>query len=158
MPKGFPKPCPQTLDWLDDWEPEEPAIQYEAEQIRGSDAAMRVSQAVGVSLKECGHTREKVARMMTEYLGHDVPKSALDAWAAPGRERDIPHKDLVALAVVLQDWRLLSVGAEEVDCIIIPRQYEELIKLAVTIEKARKLEEDIATKRSILRDLGIVTP
>jgi hypothetical protein len=155
MPKGYPKPCNETIDLLD-WKPTNPAIQFEPDEVKAQDLSTKISRAVSTALKQSTMAREEVADRMSEYLGTTVPVSALDAYASQEKDRDIPHTKLIALAYALKDWRLLSIGAEELDCIVVPREFAELIRLAQLAEMRRRVDEEISAGQHSIKKLGLV--
>lgn len=156
MPKGHPHPCPKTLDLLAGWTPPDPAIRYEADDVRGTDLSTKIARAIATSLKESGLAREEVAKRMGEYLGETVPVSALNQYSALSKPHEISHKRLIALSYALSDWRLLSIAAEELDCIVVPASYGELIQVALTAEKVRELNERLETSRGLLKNMGLL--
>ncbi len=154
MPKGHPNPCAGTLDLLS-WEPPEPAIRFEPDDIRANDIQTKIARAVSAALRQSDLDREEVARRMGEFLGKTVTLDTLNAYASQAKPHDITHTRLIALAHALEDWRLLSIGAEEMDCIVVPKEYEELIRLALISEQLKKLQREVEAGSVVIEKLGL---
>ena len=68
--------------------------------------------------------REQIAAKMSEWLGKDVSKHMLDAYASEAREEQtIPFLRVLALLHVTGDVRLLQLGAELFDHSVIDDKY-----------------------------------
>ncbi|MEQ8585126.1 MAG: DNA transposition protein [Thalassobaculaceae bacterium] len=154
MPKGHPNPCPDTFDLLG-WTPPDPAIRFDADDIRAKDIQTKIARAVSSSLKQSRMDREEVARRMSEYLGKEVPLHTLNAYASQEKPHEITHTRLIALAHALQDWRLLSIGAEEMDCIVVPKEYGDLIRLALISERVKEMQKELEAGSTIIKKLGL---
>lgn len=109
MPQGRDK---STLD-LFSWEPPELVKRYEEKRVRSPSLKARIARAVRESLKECSRSREQIAVQMSEWLGEEITKNMLDAYASEAREEHtISYLRLLALVHVTDDARLLQLGAE----------------------------------------------
>ncbi|MCR9267941.1 MAG: DNA transposition protein [Alphaproteobacteria bacterium] len=142
MPKGFPKPCPDTYSLLG-WTPPEPAIRFEADEVRAKDIQTKIARAVSAALRQSRIDRSEVAARMSEYLGKEVSLHTLNAYASQEKPHEITHTRLIALAHALQDWRLLSIGAEELECIVVPASYGELIRYALIQDHIKGLQQEL---------------
>ncbi|MEG9884150.1 MAG: hypothetical protein V6Z86_05955 [Hyphomicrobiales bacterium] len=130
---------PLTLD-LFAWTPPPVTRRFEAVQVRAAGLRGSLARAVATSLKECGRTREDVARDMTAYLGEDVPKTMLDAYASQAREdHTISALRLVALIHATRDIRLLNLIADLFGWAVVPQKYLPAIEEAVLADKIEEL-------------------
>ncbi|QPC44602.1 DNA transposition protein [Kaustia mangrovi] len=101
-----------TLDLLA-WEPPELVHRFDEKRVRSSSMRARIAQAVSETCKESGRTRDEIAEAMSAWLGEDVSRAMLDAYASPAREaHTISYLRLLALVHVTGDIRLLQMGAE----------------------------------------------
>ena len=101
-----------TLDLLA-WEPPELVERYEEVTVRAATLRARIAKAVSETLKEAEGSREDIAARMSEWLGEDISKHMLDAYASEAREEHtIPFLRVLALLHVTGDVRLLQLGAE----------------------------------------------
>lgn len=134
----------QTLDLLD-WTPADPVQRFPAEAVRAVSLAAKVSHAVSLALKECERTREEVAADMSAYLGEEVSKAMLDAYASESRDtHNISVARLIALIHATGDVRLLSLIAEPfehavIDCRYLPAVEEAM--LTARIEELRRAQQ-----------------
>lgn len=95
------------------WEPPALVERYDESRVRSPSLKARIARAVGETLKESGGTRLEIARRMSEWLGEEITKNMLDAYASEAREaHTIPYIRMLALAQVTGDLRLLQLGAE----------------------------------------------
>ena len=104
--------CPHTLD-IFAYQPPPVVNTYDEVKVRAASFKNRIAKTVFTTLKECGMTREKIAKGMTEYLGEEVTKNMLDAYASQGLEEySISVHRLLALVHVTGDMRILQVMVE----------------------------------------------
>ena len=130
---------PLTPD-LFSWSPPPVTRRFEARKVRAAGLRGSLARAVATSLKECGRTREDVAREMAAYLGEDCPKTMLDAYASQAREdHTISAVRLVALIHATRDIRLLNLIAEPFGWAAIPKKYLPAIEEAVLTDKIEEL-------------------
>jgi len=145
---------PETLDLLS-WEPPEEIVErFDDRSIRGASIRIKISKAVRETLRECGMDREDVAARMTEWLGEDVPKSALDAYASQARdEHIISYPRLLALVAVTGDTRLLQIGAEQVEHSVVSDEYLEWVRVGqwADVKEYVDSEFDSARKQAMKR-------
>lgn len=140
----------RTLDLLN-WKPAEPKIErYAEELVRAATLGSKVSKAVAQSLhdarvrEENPLDREHVAEAMSAYLGDDVPKNTLDAYASQAREtHNISVIRAMALMNATSDFRLLGMIAEELGLTVIPRKYEYAVREAILAEQMDELKEEL---------------
>lgn len=104
----------RTLDLLS-WQPPEPTRSYPEEKVRAASLHARIAQAVSLTLKECGMSREDVAARMSQSLGETVTKNMLDAYASAAREEhNISFARVIALTMVTGDARPLQLAAGQI--------------------------------------------
>lgn len=132
----------RTLDLLA-WEP--PALEvarYDEPEVRSASLRDRISRAVALTLRECSKTRDDLAAEMSAWLGEEVSKASLDAYASQAREdHTISYLRLLALVHATGDTRLLQLGAELFGMTVIDNTYlpwVEVGQLAVTKEEIGK--------------------
>lgn len=137
----------QTMDLLA-WTPPEVTPRFEETQIRAVSLRGRIAKAVSTAMRECGMDRDEVAVKMADYLGEDVPKVTLDAYASEAREdHTINVLRMIALATVTGDPRLLQMMCEGSGYVVIPEKYMGAIEEAIWAER----EEEAAQRRALAR-------
>ncbi|WP_143596418.1 S46 family peptidase [Tistlia consotensis] len=102
------------MDLLD-WQPPEQLVvgRYPENLVRSQSLRDRISLAVAETLKSCDRDREDLAAEMSAWLGEEVSRNMLDAYASQGRaDHTISFLRLLALVHVTDDLRLLQLGAE----------------------------------------------
>lgn len=137
----MPKPRdPNTLDMFTDWEPPQVAVTLPAEVTTGGNLASQIARAVGRALKASDMSREDVAAGMSEYLGEEISKNMLDAYASEARESHrITLERFIALIHVTGQNGLLGFVAEQFELIVVPQRYSDLIELHFIEEQERAL-------------------
>ncbi len=130
------------------WAPPAAVARFADERVRAASLAGLVCRAVSEALKDCGMPREQVAARMSAYLGEDVSKHMLDAYASEARDQhNISVVRLVALLHATADRRLLEVFAELFDWAVIERKFLRLIDIAALQER----EDELRRAREALR-------
>ncbi len=131
-----------------DWTPPEPVARFDDAQVRAATIAGRLCRAVSVALRDCDMPRAEVAKRMSAFLGSEVPKNMLDAYASVQREdRMISVLRLIALLHATRDRRLLELIAELFGWTVIERKYLPLIELAAVQDK----RDELARQADVLR-------
>lgn len=104
----------KTLDIFEDWTPTEIVERYDENRVRTATLRSRIARAVAETLNDCDILeRGDIARRMSDYLGENVTKNMLNAYASEAREdHTIPFLRLLAMVHVTGDVRLLQLGAE----------------------------------------------
>lgn len=144
----------KTLDLLS-WQPSSPKVErFDEQTVRAATINGKVALAVSRILADAKARenepleREDVARRMSEFLGEEVSKNMLDAYASQSRQ---DHKISVVRAVALmhatQDFRLLTLLAEEIGLTVIPRKYEGTVREAILAEKIEELNGELNSLR-----------
>jgi len=138
---------------LFDWKPKIPVERYEDHVTRAATLQGRISLAVSKTLNDATDAegrklaRDDVAKRMAAYLGEKVSKTTLDAYASEARENSIPLDRAVALMIVTQDFRLLSLLADPVDHAVIPAKYQGAVVEAMLVEKREEIDAMINDSR-----------
>lgn len=144
-----------TLDLLA-WKPRIPEIAFEKRETRGATIEIETAKAVSVALRDCDMSRADVAAKMTVILQEEITETNLNNWASVARDQHrISHSRMIALAEATGDLRLLSIGADHLDCMVVPRSYKRLIEAAMKAEKIRQLTDSLNADRQDLKEAGV---
>ena len=131
-----------------DWQPPELAPRFDEVCVRSVSWRGRMAKAVSTALKECGMDREEVAVKMSDFLGEEVSKPMLDAYASEAREEHtISAVRLFALANITDDPRLFQVMCEGSGYVVIPEKYQAAIEEAIWTDR----EEEAAQRKVLAR-------
>lgn len=135
---------------LFDWKPPPVAVRFQDEAaIRAASVAGRLSRSVAVVLRESDADREAVAARMSEYLGEEVSKNMLDAYASQAREaHNISLARAFALLHATDDARIFGTELERFGLAIIPRRFLAAVEEAMWTEQ----EEHARQKRLAARN------
>lgn len=137
MPK---KRDPFTLDMFTDWEPPEVSVRLPDEVATGGNLGSRIARAVGRVLKASELSREEIAAGMSEYLGQEVSKNMLDAYASEAREdHKISLERMIALVAVTGETGMIGFIADMFGLVVVPEKYSDLIELHFIEEQERSL-------------------
>lgn len=113
----------RTGDLLD-WEPPPLVETYDAVTIRAASLRAKIAHAISATLCEAEQDRTQIAAAMTGFLGEEVSKNMLDAYASESRDdHTISFVRLLALVEVTGDVRPLTLAAEMAGCVVIPARY-----------------------------------
>ncbi len=127
----------ETLDLLS-WEPTtpQPIARFEDHRIRASSLRQKISLAVSETMKEADIDREAIAADMSAWLGEEVGKNILDAYASQAREEHtIPMLRVIALIHATGDIRILQMIAEMFGHSVIEDKYLPWIEVGHLAEK-----------------------
>lgn len=106
------------------WEPPELVERYDETAVRAASLRARIAKAVSETLKASEMPRDQLAAKMSDWLGEDISKHMLDAYASEAREEHtIPFLRVLALLHVTGDVRLLQLGAEMFGHSVIDNKY-----------------------------------
>ena len=109
---------------LFDWEPPDIVRRFDPERVRTATLRARIAKAVSEALKDSDIKRKDIAGAMSAWLGEDVTKNMLDAYASEARgEHTIPYLRLLALVHVTGDLRLLQLGAEMFGAAVVDEKF-----------------------------------
>lgn len=147
-----------TLDLLEDYQPAKIVRRYDEDRLRTSNLRARIARAVSETLRDCERSRDEIASEMSAWLGEDVTKNMLDAYASEAREdHTIPYLRLLALVHVTQDPRLLQVGAEPFGHVVIDARYMKWVTFGMKAEhreNVHKAADDVDREyETMLREL-----
>jgi hypothetical protein len=128
-------PLPRQPDLLE-WQPPAPTARFEERTVRAATIQGRVSMALSQAMTDCTLDRAEIAKRMGDYLGEDVSKNMLDAYASQAREtHSISLPRFVAFMHATGDRRLLEMLAEIFGWAVIPRKFLPLIELSAVRER-----------------------
>lgn len=140
MKQGRDRNDHMTLNLLD-WKPPSVIERFDEDRIKATTVRDRIAHAVAATFSESPLSRDEIAQKMTEFLGEDVSKHMLDAYASEAREdHTIPYHRLLALVYATGDIRPLQLGAELFDYLIIEGKFGKLIELGIMVEHAEEAE------------------
>ncbi|MCB1472659.1 MAG: DNA transposition protein [Defluviimonas sp.] len=143
-----------TLDLLA-WQPPQVAVTYEGEEareVRGATISARFARAISKTLRDGGRDRTAIAAEMSDYLGEQVTKAMLDAYASEARDsHNINLPRFAALIHVTGDHRLLSLLPEMFGFAVVDEKYAGIIELHLIEEHERDLAARKAQLTSGLR-------
>lgn len=95
------------------WEPPEIVERYPERTVRAASLKSMVAKAVGETLRDCEIPRKEIAKAMSDWLGEDVSKHMLDAYASESKEgHTITFPRVFALIQITGDTRLLQLAAD----------------------------------------------
>lgn len=130
-----------TPDLFRDWQPPEVAARLDGPSPQGGTLRSRISRAVSQALSASGMTRDEIAAQMSDYLGEDVSKNMLDAYASQARDsHTISLERFIALVEVTGQTGLLGFVADAFGLVVVPAKYAELIELHFIDEQQAELE------------------
>lgn len=131
----------RTID-LFSWQPPEVVRVAPEDKVRSASLRGGIAKIVSLVLKECGMSRDEVARRMSAMLGEEVPKAMLDAYASEAREEhSISFLRVVALCEVTRDPRLLQFSAARIGHSVIPNRYLAAVDDAMLADKIDDLTQ-----------------
>lgn len=118
------------------WEPPQIVKRYDEERVRTHSLNHKISRAIAETLSETELERADVARRMSEFLGEEVSRNMLNAYASPAREdHNISYVRLLALMHATNDVRLLQIGAEMFGHVVAENKYLDWIKLGMEADR-----------------------
>ena len=143
-----------TPDLLD-WEPPLLVQRYDETQVRAASLRARIAKALAETLKAAPMPREQIAAKMSDWLGEDVSKNMLDAYASEAREEQtVSMLRLAALIHVTGDMRLLQLIAEMFGHAVVDEKYLTWVEVGqladkkVSIDRAFEAAQRNARRRS----------
>ncbi len=136
------KPPASMLPNLLDWQPPEIIKRYDDTTVRTATLRARIARAVSETLKTYEEAREDIAAAMTEWLGADVSRNMLDAYASEAREEHtISFLRLLAMIHVTGDVRLLQLGAEMFDHSIVDDKYLPWVEVGQLADQKENIDK-----------------
>lgn len=138
-----------TIDMFTDWTPPDVAVRFEDSEVRAASVAQRLSRSVAVTLNEAGKDREAVAADMGAYLGEDVSKNMLDAYASQAREaHNISLARAFALLHATGDARIFGTELKRFGLVIIPERFLAAVEEAQWAEREEMAREQKLASRA----------
>ncbi|PKR55506.1 DNA transposition protein [Thalassospira marina] len=131
-----------TIDLLNEWTPPKVAVTFETpERVRAISFGQRISRAVSEVLRESGKSREEIAAAMSEFLGEEVSKNMLDAYASMAREsHTISLERAFALLHATRDARIFGMELGRFDYAVIPERYLGAVEDAMIEDQKEQLK------------------
>lgn len=146
---------PAQPDLLNDWSPPAATVRFSDAIVRAGTIAGRVCRAIAAALRDSELSRPEVAKSMSEFIGQDIPKNMLDAYASQGREdHTISLIRFIALLHATRDRRLLEMVAEQFGWSVIERRHLPMIELAQVQERMEDLRRHADTLKRQTRAGG----
>lgn len=157
MTQGRDRKDDRTGDLLS-WQPPEVVKRYDEQRIKTATMRARIAHAVSETLSESTFNRDDIASKMSEFLGEEVSKHMLDAYASEAREdHTISYVRLLALIHVTGDVRPLQIGAEMFGHLVVDDKYMKFIELGMQVERGEHIQrahDDVKTRiNSLIKDV-----
>lgn len=125
---------------------------YDEHRVRAASLRQRIARAVSETLKDASETRPAIARLMSTWLGEEVSKNMLDAYASEARDdHTIPYLRLLALVHATGDIRPLQIGAEQFGHAVIDGDYLGWAELGELYDAKEDMQKRIDTLRRTAR-------
>ena len=144
----------RTLDLFDDWQPPEVVQRFDDTRVRASSLRQKMALGVAETLKGSDLDRDAIAEAMAAWLGEDVSKNLLDAYASQAREEHvISLLRLIALIHATGDLRILQMIAELFDHSVIDDRYLPWIEVGQLAERKDEFDRafDAARRKAKAR-------
>lgn len=108
------------------------------------------------AIKGCSYSRLQIAIRMSELLGREITKNAIDSWTAESREgmNHIPAANLPAFCQVTGSIEPMRILADLNDCYVIQGADALSLELKKIEDQKQKLSEKERAVKTILRELG----
>lgn len=139
-----------TIDLLSEWTPPSVAVRFDAtERVRAISFGQRISRAVSEVLRDCSESREEIASAMSDFLGEEMSKNMLDAYASTAREsHTISLERAFALLHATGDARIFGMELERFDLAVIPERYLGAVEDAMIEDQKEQLKRrQLAARR-----------
>lgn len=122
---------------------------FDAARVRAASLRATISKAVSLALKECGKTREAIAKEIDDYLGEECSKAMIDAYASEAREDHVINVvRFIGLIHATRDMRLLNMIAEMFGWVVIPKRYLSAVEEAMWADRQEQAtRERLAARR-----------
>lgn len=134
------------------WTPTDPVARYDAPATQAANLRDRISRAVSVTLKECNRPREEIAQAMSDWLGEDVTKNMLDAYASQAKTaHTISYDRALGLWHVTSDARLHQLGAEQFGHSVIHDRYLPWVEVGQLADTKNEVDKAFDAARRLAR-------
>lgn len=141
----------QTLD-LFSWEPPVLVRRFAEERVRAASLRARISLAVTETLKEADRPRDEIAQAMTDWLGEEVSKNMLDAYASQAREdQTISLLRVLALIHATGDVRILQMAAEMFGFAVIEQRYLGWVEVGQLADRKERIDRSFDAARRLAK-------
>jgi hypothetical protein len=140
----------RTLDLFTDWQPPEVVQRFDDTRVRAPGLRQKLAMGVAETLKASEIDRESIAGAMAEWLGEDVSKNLLDAYASQAREEHVISLcRLIALIHATGDLRILQMIAEMFGHSVVEDRFLPWIDVGQLAERKDELDRAFdAARRS----------
>jgi hypothetical protein len=138
----------RTLDLLA-WEPPAVAVaRYDPSRLRTATLRSRIARAVAETLKDSGKPRAAIADAMGDWLGEEVTRHMLDAYASEARaDKTIPFLRALALVHVTDDLRLLQMATELFGHSVVAERWLKWVEVGQLADKRDEIEKSFESAR-----------
>lgn len=140
----------RTLDLFTDWQPPEVVQRFDDTRVRAASLRQKIALGVAETLKGSDRDRDSIATAMAEWLGEEVSKNLLDAYASQAREEHvISLLRLIALIHATGDLRILQMIAEMFGHSVVEDRFLPWIDVGQLAERKDELDRAFdAARRS----------
>lgn len=133
-----------TVDLLS-WEPPQVEARFDAQRVRAATLAGKVCRVLAEAMKEDGRSRDEIAAELSAYLGEDISRDSLDAWASEARDKsNVGAYRLIALVKLLNSPEMLNELLTDTPFLVVDRKYRSLIERELAIETRERLDRFIS--------------
>lgn len=144
-----------TIDMFAEWQPVDPVQRFDEKRVRAASLRQQMALGVAETLRDAakaGEDRDTIAERMAEWLGEEVSKNLLDAYASQAREEHvISLLRLIALVHATGDLRILQMIAEMFGHSVIEDRYLPHIQYAQLADKKEELDRAFELARRKIR-------
>lgn len=127
------------------WEPPKIESRFDKSRVRSASLSGKVCRVVSEALREDGRSREAVAKELSHYLGEEIRRDSVDAWASEARSKNnIAAYRLIALVKLLNSPGMLNDLLDDTGLVVVDRKYMPLIERELAIEAREKMDRFIA--------------
>jgi uncharacterized Zn finger protein len=131
-----------TFDILEDYTPPVIVERYDSERVRTATLRSKLARAVAETLNDSGMDRDVIAADMSEWLGEDVSKNMLNNYASEAQvDHTIPYLRLIALVQVTGDVRLMQIGADMFDYIVVEKRFLKWVRLGMKADRRETIHK-----------------
>lgn len=143
-----------TLD-LFAWQPPQLVARYDDQRVRAVDIRSRIARAVAETLNDHELGREQVAVAMSDWLGEEVSKATLDAYASQAKDaHTVSFLRLIALVHVTGDRRLLQLAAELMGWSVIEDRWLPWVEVGQLADAKQDIDRHFEAARRLARRGG----
>lgn len=142
----------KTLDLFDDWQPPEVVQRFDDKRVRAANLREKIAMGVAETLKGAEADRETISEAMGAWLGEEVSKNVLDAYASQAREEHvISLPRLLALIHATGDLRILQMIAELFGHSVVDDRYLPWIEVGQLAERKDEIDRAFDGARRLAR-------